>query len=62
MLIYYYKCLQDPVLFKGTVRKNLDPFNKHSEDELWNVLDEVNISTIIVLLNVKIHAKIINWV
>ncbi|CDF88753.1 ZYBA0S03-01178g1_1 [Zygosaccharomyces bailii CLIB 213] len=29
---------QDPVLFKGTIRKNLDPFNEKTDDELWQAL------------------------
>ncbi|GEQ68088.1 hypothetical protein JCM33374_g1754 [Metschnikowia sp. JCM 33374] len=29
---------QDPVLFKGTIRKNLDPFGESSEDDLWTAL------------------------
>lgn len=29
---------QDPTLFKGTVRSNLDPFNEHSDLELWDAL------------------------
>ncbi|KAK6197526.1 P-loop containing nucleoside triphosphate hydrolase protein, partial [Scheffersomyces amazonensis] len=29
---------QDPVLFKGTIRKNLDPFNQSSDDKLWDAL------------------------
>lgn len=29
---------QDPVLFKGSIRKNLDPFDQCSDDELWNAL------------------------
>ena len=29
---------QDPVLFRGTIRKNLDPFNLSSEDVLWSAL------------------------
>lgn len=29
---------QDPTLFKGTIRSNLDPFNEHSDMELWSAL------------------------
>nr|XP_037863739.1 multidrug resistance-associated protein 4 isoform X2 [Chlorocebus sabaeus] len=32
---------QEPVLFTGTMRKNLDPFNEHTDEELWNALQEV---------------------
>ncbi|KAJ5895086.1 ABC transporter integral membrane type 1 [Penicillium taxi] len=29
---------QDPALFKGTIRSNLDPFNEHTDLELWSSL------------------------
>ncbi|TSK14589.1 Canalicular multispecific organic anion transporter 2 [Bagarius yarrelli] len=29
---------QEPVLFSGSLRMNLDPFEKHSDDDIWNAL------------------------
>lgn len=29
---------QEPILFKGTVRSNLDPFNEHKDIDLWEAL------------------------
>ncbi|KAK7893416.1 hypothetical protein WMY93_022568 [Mugilogobius chulae] len=34
---------QDPVLFTGTMRKNLDPFNQHTDEQLWTALEEVQL-------------------
>ena len=31
---------QDPFMFAGTVRLNLDPFNNHKDDELWAALEK----------------------
>ncbi|KAF8931191.1 P-loop containing nucleoside triphosphate hydrolase protein [Dissophora ornata] len=36
---------QDPVLFQGTFRYNLDPLEKHSEQELWQVLETSDLKT-----------------
>ncbi|DAA23775.1 TPA: ABCC4 protein-like [Bos taurus] len=35
---------KEPVLFTGTMRKNLDPFNEHTDKELWNALEEAPLS------------------
>ncbi|CAG8842121.1 5670_t:CDS:2, partial [Racocetra persica] len=34
---------QDPVLFNGTIRSNLDPFNEYSDLKLWNTLRRVQL-------------------
>ncbi|CAL1541619.1 unnamed protein product [Lymnaea stagnalis] len=34
---------QDPVLFTGSLRKNLDPFNQHNDEQLWKALEEVKL-------------------
>lgn len=36
---------QDPVIFSGTIRYNLDPFNKHNESELWAALEKVQLKS-----------------
>lgn len=35
---------QDPVLFTGSVRFQLDPFQEHSDVEVWAVLEQVNMA------------------
>lgn len=34
---------QDPFIFAGTVRRNVDPLNMHDDDELWDVLSKVQL-------------------
>lgn len=31
---------QEPILFTGTIRSNLDPFKQHTDEELWSVLEQ----------------------
>ncbi|XP_017911776.1 PREDICTED: multidrug resistance-associated protein 4-like, partial [Capra hircus] len=50
---------QDPIVFTGTMRKNLDPFNKHTDEELWNVLEEVRLKEIIEELPDKMNTELV---
>ncbi|XP_076163958.1 ATP-binding cassette sub-family C member 5-like isoform X3 [Ptiloglossa arizonensis] len=34
---------QDPVLFSGTLRTNLDPFKRHNDSELWSALEKTQL-------------------
>ncbi|XP_075708502.1 ATP-binding cassette sub-family C member 4 isoform X1 [Rhinoderma darwinii] len=49
---------QEPVLFTGTMRKNLDPFDEHTDDELWDVLEEVQLKEAIEELPGKLETQL----
>ncbi|XP_061370037.1 ABC transporter C family member 2-like isoform X2 [Gastrolobium bilobum] len=38
---------QSPVLFSGTVRFNLDPFNEHNDPDLWEALERAHLKDVI---------------
>ncbi|WP_258272885.1 ATP-binding cassette domain-containing protein, partial [Escherichia coli] len=37
----------EAVLFSGSLRFNLDPFDERSDDELWNALEQVELKTVV---------------
>lgn len=41
---------QDPVMFSNTIRYNLDPFGTSTENELWDVLEKVQLRELIAAL------------
>ncbi|XP_071714451.1 putative ABC transporter C family member 15, partial [Rutidosis leptorrhynchoides] len=38
---------QDPTLFQGTIRTNLDPLEQHSDHEIWEVLNKCRLAGIV---------------
>uniref|UniRef100_A0ACD5ZSK9 Uncharacterized protein n=1 Tax=Avena sativa TaxID=4498 RepID=A0ACD5ZSK9_AVESA len=56
---------QEPTLFRGTVRNNLDPLGKHSDDEIWEALEKCqlkrSISSTAALLDTVVSDDGDNW-
>ncbi|KAG5204285.1 hypothetical protein JEQ12_002261 [Ovis aries] len=50
--------LQEPVLFTGTMRENLDPYHEHMDNELWNALEEVQLKESIESLPAKMNTEL----
>ncbi|XP_023240150.1 multidrug resistance-associated protein 4-like [Centruroides sculpturatus] len=38
---------QDPMLFTGPLRRNIDPFNEYSEEMLWQAIEQVQLKEVI---------------
>ncbi|XP_027443261.1 canalicular multispecific organic anion transporter 1 isoform X2 [Zalophus californianus] len=38
---------QDPILFSGSLRMNLDPFNHHSDEEIWKALELAHLKSFV---------------
>ena len=49
---------QDPTLFKGTIRSNLDPFNEHTDLELWSALRQSDLIDADANVDDKSHGRI----
>ncbi|XP_006817966.2 ATP-binding cassette sub-family C member 5-like [Saccoglossus kowalevskii] len=50
---------QDPVLFIGTIRYNLDPLNHHTDQELWESLEKTYMKSTISNLDNQLESPVI---
>ena len=48
---------QDPLLFSTSLRKNLDPFDKHEDSDIWNALQQANLSEVVTDLKEGLETK-----
>ena len=49
---------QDPVIFTGTIRMNLDPFDCYSDEQIWNALSLSNLSSYVSTLQNGLQHKL----
>lgn len=50
---------QDPVLFVGTIRYNLDPFQEYKDSDLWDALEKCHIKDTIAGLDLQLDSSVV---
>ena len=48
---------QDPVLFSGTLRENLDPLKVSNDEQIWSALEQANLKVFVETLEKKLDHK-----
>ena len=49
---------QDPILFSATIRFNLDPFEAHTDEEIWKALEQAHLKTFVAGLESGLDHKV----
>uniref|UniRef100_A0A8C7J014 ATP binding cassette subfamily C member 5 n=1 Tax=Oncorhynchus kisutch TaxID=8019 RepID=A0A8C7J014_ONCKI len=49
---------QEPVLFIGTIRSNLNPWNKYSDAQIWDALEKKHIKEVISQLPLSLQSEV----
>lgn len=49
---------QDPILFSGSLRMNLDPFNKFSDEEIWKALELAHLKSFVAGLQLGLNHEV----
>ncbi|XP_065864880.1 putative ABC transporter C family member 15 [Euphorbia lathyris] len=56
---------QDPTMFEGTVRENLDPLEQYSDQEVWEALDKCQLGDLVRSKSEKLDTTVVengeNW-
>ncbi|GFT87124.1 multidrug resistance-associated protein 1, partial [Nephila pilipes] len=49
---------QDPIVFSGSLRFNLDPFGEHSDEDLWRAIDHAHLKTFVHSLQAELDYEV----